>query len=111
MRVWEYVARNLCSCIVKNRSIDELIKQDPDSVAREVHYLLVENQVSKEHLVRLLPWEIQKQIKGKYISDVLIQDVNYFVPKVIKGRGEKQITLEEVMGQVKEDEFRPRVIR
>lgn len=111
MRVWEYVARNFCSCILKNGNIDELIRQNPSSVSKEVHYLLVENGVSKEQLIRLLPLEIQKQIKGKYIADILVQDVNYFIPKVIKGRGENQITLDELVGQVKEDGFRPKVIK
>ena len=111
MKVWEYVARYCCDCTIEGESIEKYIEEDPDRVARETYQLLVESKTTKKQLMRLLPWEIQVQIKREFIADILVQDINCFIPRVIKGKGQEQITLDDLLGTNLKKEFKPRVIR
>ena len=85
MKIWEYVALYLCDCTVEGENIEKYIQDDPDRVARDTYNLLVESNVDKKQLLRMLPCEMVVQVKGEFIADILTQDVNYFIPNVIKG--------------------------
>lgn len=85
MKIWEYIAIHECNCTVPGESIEKYIELDANRVMQDVYKMIKNENMLLPEIMRILPPEIQNQIKPGTIYGIINQDVNYFIPKVIRG--------------------------
>lgn len=106
MKVWEYLARLNFNSKDPGVSMDQLIQDQPEQVLSFVTRWLKGNLCTPTELLLLLPAKQRSHIKATTIGEILMSDLCFFDPKVIKGAAKTP-----VQGELNEvAKFEPRVI-